>query len=145
MNNKGQMLIEAALILPFLFLLLFGIVDLSRYFYTLNSVCSAAGAGARAASLQVPPPTGVQSGQLSSPANSIERAISSNLFTYINLDEVTYDLTITDSSGNVVTRAAQSGDQITVTVRWPKFTMITPLISRMIPADATGAASMRYE
>lgn len=51
-TEKGQALVEFALILPFMLLLLFALVDFGRGFYTWLVVTNAAREGARAAAVQ---------------------------------------------------------------------------------------------
>jgi Flp pilus assembly pilin Flp len=46
-DDRGAAVIEFALIVPLLLLLLFGIIDMSRAFYTLNNLASAVREGAR--------------------------------------------------------------------------------------------------
>jgi len=49
-NERGANLVELALLLPFLFMLLMGVADLGRAFYTYVSLTNAAREGARFAS-----------------------------------------------------------------------------------------------
>jgi Flp pilus assembly protein TadG len=51
-------MIEFALILPFLLLIIWGIVDISRMFEAVNSLASAVREGARAAAVVAPSDTG---------------------------------------------------------------------------------------
>jgi Flp pilus assembly protein TadG len=48
-RNRGQALVEFALILPLLLLLIFGIVDAGRLIFTYNNISNAARDGARVA------------------------------------------------------------------------------------------------
>ncbi|MBT9135329.1 MAG: hypothetical protein DDT34_00380 [Firmicutes bacterium] len=50
-NQRGQALVELALVLPILLLILMAIVDMGRMYHGLLSVTTAARAGARQASL----------------------------------------------------------------------------------------------
>ena len=50
-NEKGQSLVEYALVLPLLLLLIFGIVDFGRYFHAYLTVDHAGREAARAASI----------------------------------------------------------------------------------------------
>jgi hypothetical protein len=47
-NTEGSAMVEFALILPFLLLIIWGIVDISRAFQTIDSLTSAVREGARA-------------------------------------------------------------------------------------------------
>ena len=51
-DESGAVAVEFALVAPVFFLLVFGIVDFSRAFYTLNAVSSAVREGARTAATE---------------------------------------------------------------------------------------------
>jgi Flp pilus assembly protein TadG len=57
-NRKGAAIVEFALVVPLLLLLLWGIVDIGRAFYTLNNLASAVREGARSAAVMATPPDG---------------------------------------------------------------------------------------
>jgi hypothetical protein len=46
-NEEGAAVVEFALVLPILFLIVFGIIDFGRAFYTVNNIISAVREGAR--------------------------------------------------------------------------------------------------
>ena len=50
-RTRGQSLVETALILPWFFLIIFGLVDLGRGVYAYNTVANAARSGARVAAV----------------------------------------------------------------------------------------------
>ena len=52
-NERGQNMIEMALVLPILLLLLFGIIEFGRIFYSFLSINNGARAGARYAAVHV--------------------------------------------------------------------------------------------
>lgn len=55
-DERGAVALEFALVLPFMMLVVFGIIDMSRIYYTINEMSSAVREGARyAAVLQDPP------------------------------------------------------------------------------------------
>lgn len=56
-DDRGAAVIEFALVVPLLLLLLFGIIDMSRAFYTLNNLASAVREGARRAAVMSTDPT----------------------------------------------------------------------------------------
>jgi len=58
-NEKGAAIVEFALVVPLLLLLLWGIVDIGRAFYTLNNLASAVREGARTAAVMATDPTTV--------------------------------------------------------------------------------------
>lgn len=154
-NNRGQVLIEAAIILPLLLLLIFGIVDYSRAMFTKNTLTNAARSGARAAVVTSPLSPVTPAASLSKadgePAKSIQKSLSG----LVEDAHITYEVNIYDSSGNPV-GTAHNRDQVRVTLTYPNFTMITPLakLVSIITNSAseeyssitiTGEASMRYE
>jgi TadE-like protein len=62
-NERGTALVEFALIAPFLFLVLFGIIDFGRALNYYNQVTQLAGQGARAAQVnRMPDGTAIPSG-----------------------------------------------------------------------------------
>ncbi|MDB4910060.1 MAG: tadE-2 [Gemmatimonadetes bacterium] len=56
-NRKGAAIVEFALVVPLLLILLWGIVDIGRAFYTLNNLASAVREGARSAAVMATDPT----------------------------------------------------------------------------------------
>ena len=56
-NERGAAAVEFALVVPLLLLLLWGIVDIGRAFYTLNNLASAVREGARSAAVMATDPT----------------------------------------------------------------------------------------
>ena len=56
-HKKGAAIVEFALVVPLLLLLLWGIVDIGRAFYTLNNLASAVREGARTAAVMATNPT----------------------------------------------------------------------------------------
>jgi Flp pilus assembly protein TadG len=56
-NEKGAAVVEFALVAPLLLLLIWGIVDIGRAFYTLNNLASAVREGARSAAVMATDPT----------------------------------------------------------------------------------------
>lgn len=155
-KDKGQALVETAIILPLLLIFLFGIVDFGRVMYTKNTLNNAARSGARKAavtsSLAAVSPVSLFS-STGEPAETIQK----NIFNGIPKDEtVQYELKILDSAGIPVAGTVSAGNQVQVTLAYPDFPMITPLykilalITNSSAPDSntmtlTGEASMRYE
>lgn len=154
---NGQLLVEAAIILPLLLGLVFCIVDFSRAIYTKNTLNQAARSGARTAAVTsplsptAPAPLSLAAGE---PAETMKR----NLASGIPADEtVLYEIKILDASGAPITGTVSSGNEVIVTLTYSNFPMITPaykLLALMSgtsyrPSSATidisGEATMRYE
>ena len=105
LGETGAALVEAALIIPFLLLLVLGVVDLGRGFYDAAAVQEAAQEGVIYASFNPGDPTGAIA--------RAEDAIQSPDFT------------------GSVTVTCPATDQVTVTVSHT-FSLITPLIGNIV-------------
>lgn len=122
-NNRGQALVEFALVLPVLLLLIIGSMEFGLIIHRYMLVAEAAREGARSAAV------GASDGVVTSIAQAAASQIPAN------------QLTITISPANRV-----RGDGVTVTVGTPANT-ITNLISPFFPSNFTlqGIATMRVE
>ncbi|HEX2769458.1 MAG TPA: TadE family protein [Geobacteraceae bacterium] len=125
-NQKGQALVELAIILPLLVLLVFGVFEFGRVMYIKNTLNFAAREGARRASVSDP----------WNPA-TVESSVSASLPVSLRTGLV---VTITPP-------APRHGiDTVKVVVQLP-FTSVVPLlITQLVPITTLSAeASMRYE
>ena len=104
LGETGAALVEAAIVIPFLLLLVLGVVDLGRAFYDSAAVQEAAQEGVIYASFNPDDPTG-----------TIARAEEA-----IQSPDITGSVTVT----------CPASDQVSVTVAHT-FNLITPLISRI--------------
>ena len=145
-NNKGQAMVETALVLMLLVVLIFGMTEFGRAMYTKNMLNNAARAGARCAVVQRPsggtPPTLWTSDDI---ANITACAMSAVFYV---TNPVT--VTITDvGKGSGVGVAPVTGDTITVDTQTTFNSMVPRLIgpTGLIPLTSTftGHATMRYE
>lgn len=155
-NQKGQALIETAIILPLLLLLIFALCDYARAMYTQNTLNNAARAAARAAAV-TPDLTAQDEIPLPTATTPPALVVKQNIFNGIDPNEVKYELRILDATtGAVVTGAAARGNLVQVRVTWPTFKMVTPIYSIMALVTGStvedqstkalrGEASMRYE
>jgi Flp pilus assembly protein TadG len=156
-EEKGQVLVETAFVLPLLLVLIFGMVDFGRAMYTKNTLNNAARSGARVAAVTpglTPTSPAVALFSLNSqPAITVQN----NIFNGIPTDNsVTYELTIRNAAGTSIPATVTTGDQVQINLTYPDFPMITPLynILALITNSGaqgsngptiTGQASMRYE
>jgi len=128
-GRVGNVIIEAALVLPILLLLGFGTVEFGHYFYVRNNLQGAAREGARAAIL-------------ASAGNSDVRTAVANAMATYGLENSGYTVSIspTDVSG------VSEGSPITVTVQctWGNVG-IRPLQIISASKTLTGKAVMRKE
>lgn len=144
MNEKGQALLEAVIVIPVLLLLVFGITEFGRALYTWNSLNNASRAGARAAVVT----SGLTPAGATSLNNScsygdtgddrVYAAVCSNLSVgFKNKSDV--DVTI-DIEG----AAATPGRAVTVTVVMNNFQSVVPKLIQITPT-LTARTVMRYE
>lgn len=154
-HRKGQALVEFAMVLPFLIVIVCGIIDFGRFMYTKNSLIHAARSGARAAAITSP--LGVTSpAALSSSTGEPAGTIKKNLFNGIDQNSITYEVTLLDpASGTSLSGPAATGNQVCVQLTLANFESITgifELLGMMTgPNDSnpfstiTANAAMRYE
>ena len=112
-KEKGQSLLELALILPVLIIILAGVLDLGRLYYAYVAVTDAAAEGASYAAIHPGPG---ERGEVLRRAQEASRGL-----VQIDPDMVEVDCP-----------AVASGAPITVTVSY-SFTVATPLINAIVP------------
>lgn len=111
-DERGQSMVETALLLPVLLLLLVGIIDIGRVIYSY-------------AHLQMAAQETVRLGGL----GKNDQAISDFAHHYVHLgDPSKLQINITPNDG-----LRHSGDYVTVKLSYP-FTLYTPLISLLFPS-----------
>lgn len=167
-NQKGQALVETALIIPLLLLLVMGIFEFGRAMYIKNTLNNAARGGVRVAVVTpkydaMTNPTGLsgnlnlsdQCGKAFTGANSLVfQFICDSIYNGIPKDEVTVDIEITDLDP-LIAAGLSHGDKVKIKLTWSNFQFITPLgsLTALIgggdsilnPGNIIGEASMRYE
>ena len=126
-NEKGQSLVELALILPVLVLLLFGTVEFGRTFYSYITVTGAVREGVREAAV-------------GKNDTEIEARVREALTLPQGASEV-HSITITPSEGSRIT-----GVPVTVELRYD-MPLVTPLLNTFLPnpVPLTASATMRRE
>lgn len=144
LNYNGQALVEMAIILPLLMLLVMGIFEFGRAMYIKNTLTHAARAGARAAVVtpNIIDATDATCGSGGNNSN-IYQAACNSIYSGINKNDVTIDVTITDLNSS---SSLNAGDMAEVKVEIINFRSkyrIIPFIP--LPADLSGTTSMRYE
>jgi hypothetical protein len=128
-DQKGQAMVELALLLPLLFLIVFGITEFGRAFYIQNALTNAAREGARRASVTLTDPT-------DDPALADLRVYVKEACPF----PVTPEAIIIDSKPDPPVPGTST---ITVTVPYD-FQFLYPLTSSL-KITITGQASMFYE
>ncbi len=125
-KNKGQSIVEAALVLPVILLLLTGIIDFGLLFNNYLIVSNASREGARAAAI------GSTDAQI--------RTVVNNDTSSLDPAKLTLTIAPNESTGR------RSGDAVTVTVQY-QYSMITPVIAAIIPGpiNLNTSTTMRCE
>jgi len=166
-RQKGQTLIETALILSLLLLIVLGIEEFARAWYTKNSIKNAARQGARVAVVTPSAPTTINTtcSGANPPCNSTQsftdcpsgtgniadpiiNAIcnSAGLPTGVDRNKTAYVTCFLNGPGLLTT--LDSGDTVNVCVQ-TDFTQAIPTdfpgLDNIIPTELYGDASMRYE
>jgi len=113
-NERGQGLVEFAIVLPILLIILSGVLDLGRLWYAYVAVTDAAAEGATYAALDPSDGNGI----------------------YKRAEEASGGLVQIEPDGVTLVcptcPTAASGDQVTVTVAYT-FTLATPFLHAMVP------------
>jgi Flp pilus assembly protein TadG len=148
LNDKGQAMVEMALVISFLVLLVFGMTEFGRAMYTKNTLNNAARAGARVAIVtpasSFPTLSATSVDCNNSQANVIYAAVCTGIAGGgIQNKTVTVSIDIQDPGGNTQTAPA-SGYSVSVTVQ-ASFDPVLALMKNMISASLSGEATMRYE
>lgn len=121
-SQKGQSLVEFALIIPVLVFLLLGIVDFSRILHAYLTIDHAGREAARAASI----------GKAEGEAEQIGKNAGSSI-------------KLANPKGTVSVKTASSGGNATVTITYP-ITFITPMFGSIVgPITLTDTTVMRVE
>jgi Flp pilus assembly protein TadG len=124
-NEKGQSMVEMALLLPLLLLLITGIFDIGRLMYTYMH-------------LQIATQETVRQGGL----GMDDSEITSFARNYVNIQDPN-QLDVQISPGDT---ERKSGDYVTVTLEYP-IEFITPFVSNVIPSPVqiTTDSTIRVE
>jgi Flp pilus assembly protein TadG len=110
-DERGALIVEFGLIVPILFLLVFGIVDFGRAYFTLNNLAAAVREGARYGAVQKEPQTAPW-------PDSIKQHVVDFSYTFGGARLGTPNVAVVVDPGNTVT----------VTARYT-FRTITPLVN----------------
>jgi len=119
-EEKGQGLLEMAIVLPLLILLLFGIMEMARVGHAYVTLSNAARSGARVASI---------GGLTSEIKTAVYEAAP-------GLDSEKLEVIVTPSEGSRI-----SGGEVKVVVKYP-VTLIAPVIEGIIPNPVVVGTSL---
>ena len=144
-GEKGQALVEFALLVPLFLILLFGIVDFGMGFYSWITVTNSAREGARVGAVH--PPLDVASSPCFGKA-SLDQCIQDRVLDSAGLADQATKMTVT-----VTNAEGQSGESVVVKVDYD-YDLITPLagLVQFVSGDTIGptlnlssTADMRLE
>jgi hypothetical protein len=132
-RSRGQAMVEFALIAPIFFVILFGIIDMARYVYTLNALQQVAREAARVGSVPIRPAECTGLGR-SACVKLI--AVGRATAVPITTSQVTVSCERIEADGTVSVVADIDGDcwasdMIVVNIQ-TNFTLVTPLIAQFI-------------
>lgn len=154
--QKGQALVEAAIILPLLLLLIMGIFEFGRAMFLKNTLNNAARAGARTAvvtpKFDATHPAGMSNtdstktltcadADFTGQNGPVYKTICNSIYNGIPKNEVTVLIKITELEAP---GGLNAGDGIDVSLTWDNYQPIVPILIP-ITNTITGEASMRYE
>ena len=122
-GERGQSLIELSLTLVFVLLLLAGLVDLSRAFFTLMALREAAQEGAVFGALHP------------SDLEGIEKRVRTTSQQPVNLLDLSDENVVISIATNEACASLDSYNSITVTVNYNNFTLITPFLGAILGAQ----------
>ena len=132
-RTRGQAMVEFALIAPIFFIIVFGVVDMARYVYTLNTLQQVARESARVGSVAIRPTECTTTSRVNCVKTvAIGRAIAIGLKASditVTCEHVEVDGTVsnvTDIDGECA-----ATDMLVVKVQ-TDFTLVTPLIGQFI-------------
>lgn len=115
-NQKGQSLVEVAIAMPLLILILMGILDLGRAYFTYVALADAAAEGAQYAAMNPRDPARI--------TGRTQDSISNGLGVFNpDPDAATVSIDYVDLS---------SGSPITVTIEY-EYQILTPFMNRFVP------------
>jgi Flp pilus assembly protein TadG len=124
-QNKGQSLVETALVLPIILLILMGIIDFGMMFNNYLVVSNASREGARNAAV------GATDTEIA--------AIVDNVASTLDTSRIIVEILPSETE-------RKKGDEVKVTVKY-EYQLLTPMISALLPnpINLTGTTVMRTE
>lgn len=129
-SRRGAAAVEFALLLPILMALGMGAIDWGYFFFVDQLIANAAREGARAGSLQTPPPAGSVA--------AAQSAAQSAVTDYLQKMKLTGAATVTTAYATV-----SGTDAISVQVNYPTGSL-TGFFAAVVPKQVIGAATMRW-
>jgi hypothetical protein len=145
-RTPGQALVEFALVVPFFLLVLFGILDMSRFVYDSNALNEAAREGARQGTVAWRPIDCNGLGRVACVKTLIQHRITAVGVASTDITVVCYRIPSngTQPSDGVQADTCgatwQGGDLVRVQIA-TRFTLVTPLIAQFLAPTVNGNAT----
>ncbi|HJW84887.1 MAG TPA: TadE family protein [Anaerolineae bacterium] len=130
-TERGQSLVEFALMLPVLLTMLMGTLDIGRMYFAYIAIQNAAGEGALYAAIHPNCARASDGPQCADPNNAEFRAIHESPGGAVDWTRVTIEVEPADRSG------LREGDPITIQVRY-QYDILTPVISPLVTDGKLG-------
>jgi len=130
LGKRGQAIVEYALVLPLIFLLVFGLVDFGRLFFTVLTLQNALRVAGRYAVTGNHLPDPVNPGQTISRLASITQVAQQNA---MGIDVSGLQISSQTSGGAAGTGAGGPGDTLKLSLTY-NLTLLTPVIGQFFPA-----------
>jgi len=138
-GDRGQSLVEFALVFPIFLLLLFGLIDIGRYVYTVNALSQAAREAARFGSV------GTWSDRCTGTRIACVERESLARLAGVRTDTIIFDVTCQRYAAGAWADAGSScgaNDSLKVKLT-TKFQILTPIIGQFIgPAPVSGSSQV---
>ena len=145
-RTRGQALVEFALVIPFFLLVLFGIIDMSRFVYSSNALNEAAREAARQGTIAWRPSDCNGLGRVECVKTLVQHRITAVGVANSDITVVCYRI---PSNGTQPSDGAQAdncngawrgGDLVRVQIS-TRFTLVTPLIAQFLAPTVNGNAT----
>jgi len=130
-TERGQSLVEFALMLPVLLIMLMGTLDIGRMYFAYIAIQNAAGEGALYAAIHPDCVRASDGPQCADPNNAEFRAIHESPGGAVDWTRVTIEAEPADRSG------LREGDPIAIQVRY-QYDILTPVISPLVEDGKLG-------
>jgi len=143
---RGQALVEFALVVPLFLLVLFGILDMSRFVYNSNALNEAAREGARQGTVAWRPVDCNGLGRVACVQTLVQHRITAVGVATSDITAVCYRIpsNLTPPSDGAQSDTCgpiwQGGDLVRVQISTP-FTLVTPLIAQFLAPNVNGNAT----
>jgi Flp pilus assembly protein TadG len=140
-SQRGAALAEAAIVLPLLFLLVFGLIDLGHWEFQVTQAAAAARDGARAGLMAYKTAQGTTASPGGAGFTAINSAVSARLAGQGYTLAVAC-VSAVDETSKSCTTAEPDADRIKVTVTWSR-SPLTPVSAAFGVQQVSGKAVMR--